>query len=61
MAKRVIDQLIATGHVERGRIGVALDDPEPPAAAATSRALGSRRLARAFPAERADLRKATSS
>src|ERR1700738_163927 len=31
MAKKVMDQLIATGHVERGRIGVVLEDLDAPA------------------------------
>lgn len=31
MAKKVMEQLISTGHVERGRIGVALEDLDAPA------------------------------
>jgi serine protease Do len=29
MARRVMEQIIATGHVERGRIGVSVQDPTP--------------------------------
>jgi serine protease Do len=32
MARKVMDQLIAKGHVERGRIGVALEDADAPVA-----------------------------
>jgi serine protease Do len=31
MAKKVMDQLVATGRIERGRIGVALEDLDVPA------------------------------
>ena len=31
MAKKAMDQLTATGHVERGRIGVVLEDLDAPA------------------------------
>ena len=29
MARRVMEQIVATGHVERGRIGVSVQDPAP--------------------------------
>ncbi len=29
MARRVMEQIVATGHVERGRIGVSVQDPTP--------------------------------
>jgi serine protease Do len=56
MAKRVMDQLIATGHVERGRIGIVLEDLETPA----GDNLGGARIKEVnlgSPAERAGLRK----
>jgi serine protease Do len=56
MAKKVMDQLIATGHVERGRIGVALEDLDAPA----SGHLEGARIKEVSPgsaAERAGLRK----
>ncbi|MCP3440627.1 trypsin-like peptidase domain-containing protein [Bradyrhizobium sp. CCGUVB14] len=34
MARRVMEQIVATGHVERGRIGVSLQDPRPSGARA---------------------------
>ena len=56
MAKKVMEHLIATGHVERGRIGVALEDLEAPAA---GRLEGARikEVSPGSPAERAGLRK----
>jgi serine protease Do len=56
MAKKVMDQLIAMGHVERGRIGVALEDLESPA---TGHLGGARikEVSPGSPAERAGLRK----
>jgi serine protease Do len=56
MAKRVMNQLIATGHVERGRIGVALEDIE---ASASGNLEGARikEVSPGSPAERAGLRK----
>ena len=56
MAKKVMEQLIATGHVERGRIGVALEDLDAPA----SGHLEGARIKEVSPgsaAERAGLRK----
>jgi serine protease Do len=56
MAKKVMDQLIATGHVERGRIGIVLEDLEAPA----GDRLGGARIKEVnlgSPAERAGLRK----
>jgi len=56
MAKKVMSQLIATGHVERGRIGIALEDTDAPAA---ERLEGARirEVSPGSPAERAGLRK----
>jgi len=56
MAKKVMNQLIATGRVERGRIGIALEDIE---AAAAGRLEGARisEVRPGSPAERAGLRK----
>lgn len=56
MAKRVMDQLIATGHVERGRIGVALEDLEAPAAGQLEGAR-IKEVSSGSPAEHAGLRK----
>ena len=55
-AKKVMSQLIATGHVERGRIGIALEDIDAPAA---ERLEGARirEVSPGSPAERAGLRK----
>jgi serine protease Do len=56
MAKKVMNQLIATGHVERGRIGVALEDLD---ASAIGNLEGARikDVSPDSPAERAGLRK----
>jgi serine protease Do len=56
MAKKVMNQLIATGHVERGRIGVALEDLEAPAAGHLEGAR-IKEVTPGSPAERAGLRK----
>jgi len=56
MAKKVMDQLIATGRVQRGRIGVALEDLE---ALGTGHLEGARikEVSPGSPAERSGLRK----
>ncbi|MGY3618310.1 S1-C subfamily serine protease [Bradyrhizobium sp. USDA 10063] len=56
MAKKEMDQLIATGRVDRGRIGVALEDLEAPAA---DHLEGARikEVSPGSPAERAGLRR----
>jgi serine protease Do len=56
MAKKVMSQLIATGHVERGRIGIALEDIDAPAAGRPEGAR-IREISPGSPAERAGLRK----
>ena len=56
MAKKVMGQLIATGHVERGRIGVVLEDLEAPAAGHLEGAR-IKEVSPGSPAERAGLRK----
>jgi len=56
MAKKVMDQLIATGHVERGRIGVALEDLEVPASGHLEGAR-IKEVSPGSPAERAGLHK----
>src|SRR5690242_20684095 len=56
MAKQVMSQLIATGHVERGRIGIALEDIDVPAAGRIEGAR-IREISPGSPAERAGLRK----
>lgn len=56
MAKKVMEQLLATGHVERGRIGVALEDLEAPAAGHLEGAR-IKDVSSGSPAERAGLRK----
>ncbi len=56
MAKKVMDQLIATGRVERGRIGIALEDIDAPAAGRFEGAR-IREVSPGSPAERAGLRK----
>lgn len=56
MAKKVMDQLIATGHVERGRIGVALEDLEAPTAGHPEGAR-IKEVSPGSPAERAGLHK----
>ena len=57
MAKKVMDQLIATGHVARGRIGVALEDLEASAAASHLEGARIKEVSAGSPAERAGLRK----
>lgn len=56
MAKKVMDQLIATGRVERGRVGIALEDID---ASAGDHPEGARikEVSAGSPAERAGLRK----
>src|SRR5579871_235327 len=56
MARKVMEQLIARGHVERGRIGVALEDIDAPVAGHLE---GARitEVSPGSPAERAGLRK----
>jgi serine protease Do len=54
MAKKVMDQLIATGHVERGRIGIVLEDLDEPIAGHGARV---KDVSPGSPAERAGLRK----
>jgi serine protease Do len=56
MAKKVMSQLIATGHVERGRIGIALEDIDATAAGSLEGAR-IREISPGSPAERAGLRK----
>jgi serine protease Do len=56
MAKKIIDQLIASGRVERGRIGLSLEDLEVPAAGQVEGAR-IKEVSPGSPAERAGLRK----
>jgi serine protease Do len=56
MARKVMDQLIATGHVERGRIGIALEDLEAPASGHLEGAR-IKEVSPGSPADRAGLRK----
>jgi serine protease Do len=56
MAKKVMDQLIATGHVERGRIGVVLEDLDTPAGGHLEGARV-KEVSPGSPAERAGVRK----
>jgi S1-C subfamily serine protease len=56
MAKKVMDQLIATGHVERGRIGVVLEDLDAPAGGHLEGARV-KEVSPGSPAERAGVRK----
>lgn len=56
MAKKVMSQLIATGHVERGRIGIALEDIDATAAGSLEGAR-IREISPGSPAELAGLRK----
>ncbi|MCA6125232.1 trypsin-like peptidase domain-containing protein [Bradyrhizobium sp. WSM 1704] len=56
MAHKVMDQLIATGRVDRGRIGVALEDLEAPAAGHIEGAR-IKEVSPGSPAERAGLRR----
>jgi serine protease Do len=56
MAREVMNQLAATGRVERGRIGIALEDMEAPATGATQGAR-IKEVSPGSPAERAGLRR----
>ncbi|MGY4178472.1 serine protease Do [Bradyrhizobium sp. USDA 4518] len=56
MARKVMEQLAQTGRVERGRIGVALEDLEAPAAGVTQGARV-KEVSPGSPAERAGLRR----
>jgi serine protease Do len=56
MAKKAMDQLIATGRVERGRIGIALEDLDAPAAGHLEGAR-IKEVSPGSPAERAGLHK----
>jgi len=57
MARRVMEQIIATGHVERGRIGIALQDLRPSSNRGRSEGAVIAEVAADSPAERAGLRK----
>ncbi len=57
MARRVMEQIIATGHVERGRIGVSLQDVHPSTHRGRSEGAVIAEVAEGSPAERAGLRK----
>ena len=54
MARKVMDQLATTGRVERGRIGIALEDLETPGTAQGARV---KEVSPGSPAERAGLRR----
>jgi serine protease Do len=54
MARKVMDQLATTGRVERGRIGIALEDREEPGATQGARI---KEVSPGSPAERAGLRR----
>lgn len=54
MARKVMDQLAATGRVERGRIGIALEDLESPG---TTQGARVKEVSPGSPAERAGLRR----
>jgi serine protease Do len=54
MARKVMDQLATTGHVERGRIGIALEDLEAPGSTQGARI---KEVSPGSPAERAGLRR----
>jgi serine protease Do len=56
MARRVMDQIITTGHVERGRIGVSLQDLRPAEKGRNEGAVIAE-VAPDSPAERAGLRR----
>ncbi|MHC2439262.1 serine protease Do [Bradyrhizobium sp. USDA 4451] len=57
MARRVMEQIIATGRVERGRIGVALRDLHPSSNGGRTEGAVIAEIAADSPAERAGLRK----
>jgi serine protease Do len=54
MARKVMDQLATSGRVERGRIGIALEDLEAPGAVQGARI---KEVSAGSPAERAGLRR----
>jgi serine protease Do len=56
MARKVMEQLVQTGRVERGRIGVALEDMEAPTAGSVQGAR-IKEVSPGSPAERAGLRR----
>jgi serine protease Do len=57
MARRVMEQIISTGRVERGRIGVSLQDPHPSAKKGRSEGAVIAEVAPDSPAEKAGLRR----
>ncbi|WP_247496828.1 trypsin-like peptidase domain-containing protein [Bradyrhizobium sp. 149] len=57
MARRVMEQIVATGRVERGRIGVSLGDLHPSAGKARTEGAMIADVAADSPADRAGLRK----
>lgn len=57
MAQRVMEQIIATGRVERGRIGVSVQDVRPSAGKGRSEGAAIAEVAPDSPAEKAGLRR----
>lgn len=57
MARKVMEQIIASGRVERGRIGVSLKDPHPSVNKGTNQGAVIAEIAPDSPAEKAGLRK----
>jgi len=57
MARKVMEQIIANGRVERGRIGVSLKDPHPSVNKGLSQGAVIAEVAADSPADRAGLRK----
>ncbi|WP_314947020.1 trypsin-like peptidase domain-containing protein [Bradyrhizobium cosmicum] len=57
MARKVMEQIIATGRVERGRIGVSLKDLHPSVSNGRNEGAAIAEIAADSPAERAGLRK----
>lgn len=57
MAQKVMEQIIASGRVERGRIGVSLQDPHPSVNKGLNQGAVIAEIAPDSPAERAGLRK----